>query len=130
MLRRLLPSASQEEPPTRSSFHRWKLDKLEAISDGTNDVLLRTVALRDHVLVRVDDANDASSLGPSHAPCSHEQLEALQQQDAAAKRRSSVILSASFSLQGDDCLPDTCFEKVKANRLLCLEAPGTLAQPE
>ena len=127
MLRRLLPSASQEEPPTRSSFHRWKLDKLEAISDGTNDVLLRTVALRDHVLVRVDDANDASSLGPSHAPCSHEQLEALQQQDAAAKRRSSVILSASFSLQGDDCLPDTCFEKVKANRLLCLEAPGTLA---
>jgi hypothetical protein len=126
MLRRLLPSASQEEPPTRS---RWKLDKLEAISEGTNDVLLRTVALHDHLLVRVDDDNDASSLGPPHAPRRHEQIQALEQQDAAsAKLCSSVILSASFSLQGDDCLPDTCFEKVKANRLLCQDAPGTLTR--
>ena len=126
MLRRLLPSASQEEPPTRS---RWKLDKLEAISEGTKDVLLRTVALHDHLLVRVDDDNAASSLGPPHAPRRHEQLQALEQQDAAsAKLRSSVILSASFSLQGEDCLPDTCFEKVKANRLLCHDAPGTLTQ--
>ena len=122
IIRRLLPSAQKEdEPPTRS---RWKLDKLEAISEGTDEVLLRTVALHDDLLVRVDEDD--------HHAHGLEQRKAQPQQEnaSAAKLRSPVILSASFSLQGDACLPDTRFEKVQENRLLRHEPTGTCVPRE